>query len=286
MIEEKIQIILPIILRNVGPLLLRGGLGGLSGGGTTNNGDAGDDDFDDDDDDNTSVKEGDDGRKVSISLPTFPPDTDDDDDEDEDASTTAVANNSNNANVGGNDSNSSTTSSSSSSTAENNVNTDTDTDSNSESNTINASSDQPNVSSHHVEIEAIEMIEIQTSDQPTTTVHLTDSTVNQQPTTTTTTTTTSSQPSVDTITTATDNPITLTGFNNENGIPSNSDPNTNLIFKHTDDNEHNQTPFNAQPDDTYLIDIRSGFNDEPIFTPTAFANSPHTPNEADISDKF
>lgn len=89
MIEEKVQIILPIILRNVGPLLLRGGLGGLSGGGASTNTDT-DDDFDDDDstandgNSSTSVRQGDNGRKVSISLPTFPPDTDDDD-EDEDA---------------------------------------------------------------------------------------------------------------------------------------------------------------------------------------------------------
>lgn len=288
MIEEKIQIILPIILRNVGPLLLRGGIGGLSGGGgTTTNND--DDDFSDDDDD-SSVKTGDDGRKVSISLPTFPPDTDDDDDEDD--STTSDANNNNNngssssndANVGGYDGSAVSSTSSSSSTAENSV------DSNSESNIINASSIPPNVSSPDVQIEAIEMIEIHTSDQST--VNLPDSTVNQQPSTTTTTTTTiatapntpSSQPSVDTIPTATDNPITLTGFNNENGIPTNLDPNTNIIFKHTEDDN---TSTNAQPsnadDTTYLIDIRSGFIDEPNFTATtADTNASHTQNDADI----
>lgn len=84
-IEEKIQLILPIILRNVGPLLLRGGLGGLSGGGASTSSDDDDDDDDDfnDGNSNTSVKEGEDGRKVSISLPTFPPDTDDDEYEDD-----------------------------------------------------------------------------------------------------------------------------------------------------------------------------------------------------------
>lgn len=87
-IEEKIQLILPIILRNVGPLLLRGGLGGLSGGGGST---STDDDEDDDDDfndgnSNTSVKEGEDGRKVSIVLPTFPPDIDDDDEDEDDTS--------------------------------------------------------------------------------------------------------------------------------------------------------------------------------------------------------
>lgn len=86
MIEEKVQIILPIILRNVGPLLLRGGLGGLSGGsgGATPSNDDEDDDSDDFDDSSssTSTRQGDDGRKVSISLPTFPPDTDEDEDED------------------------------------------------------------------------------------------------------------------------------------------------------------------------------------------------------------
>ncbi|XP_031625033.1 mucin-5AC isoform X1 [Contarinia nasturtii] len=90
-IEEKIQLILPIIFRNVGPLLLRGGLGGLSGGGgATNTNDDGDD-FDDDDGDTsvsnseggtTSSRTGSGGRKVSISLPTFPPDTDDEEEDD------------------------------------------------------------------------------------------------------------------------------------------------------------------------------------------------------------
>lgn len=93
-IEEKIQLILPIIFRNVGPLLLRsGGIGGLLGGGggtSTTNDD--DDDFDDDDNSDTNVANSDGGttstrtgaggRKVSISLPTFPPDTDDEDEED------------------------------------------------------------------------------------------------------------------------------------------------------------------------------------------------------------
>lgn len=93
-IEEKIQLILPIILRNVGPLLLRGGLGGLSGGGAATNPNDDDDDDDDfnDGNSNTSVKEGDDGRKVSISLPTFPPDVDDED-EDEDEDETSVSTN-------------------------------------------------------------------------------------------------------------------------------------------------------------------------------------------------
>lgn len=90
MIEESVQLVLPIIFRNVGPLLLRGGLGGLSGGGgaMTNNSD--DDDIDDDESDTmtdnsgTSTREGAGGRKVSISLPTFPPDTEDDEDSNND----------------------------------------------------------------------------------------------------------------------------------------------------------------------------------------------------------
>ncbi|XP_055297967.1 uncharacterized protein DDB_G0271670 isoform X1 [Sitodiplosis mosellana] len=90
-IEETVQLILPIILRNVGPLLLRGGLGGLSGGGgaATNNDDD-DDDFDEDETEvanrsggATSTRQGSGGRKVSISLPTFPPDTEDEEEEEE-----------------------------------------------------------------------------------------------------------------------------------------------------------------------------------------------------------
>lgn len=95
-IEEKVQLILPIILRNVGPLLLRGGLGGLSGGGGGAASNDDDDDFDDDDDSgnesvsnndgSTSTREGAGGRKVSISLPTFPPDTDEDDEDENETS--------------------------------------------------------------------------------------------------------------------------------------------------------------------------------------------------------
>lgn len=90
--EQKIQMLIPIVLRTVGPIFLRSGLGGLGGAGANNSPSFDDDDEDDDnndDDDNKESKDdnsisGANGRKVSISLPTFPPDDDDDDDEDDD----------------------------------------------------------------------------------------------------------------------------------------------------------------------------------------------------------
>lgn len=108
-IEEKVQLILPIILRNVGPLLLRGGLGGLSGGGGGGAASNDDDDFEDDDDSgsdsvssndgSTSTREGAGGRKVSISLPTFPPDTDEDEEDDTDVNETSSNDNNDESNT-------------------------------------------------------------------------------------------------------------------------------------------------------------------------------------------
>ncbi|XP_055681846.1 uncharacterized protein LOC129789223 [Lutzomyia longipalpis] len=71
-IEQKIQMILPVLIRTVGPILLRGGLGGSSGGGggTQTN-----------DDDEVETNSGD--RKVSVSLPVFEPGSDDDDEDDD-----------------------------------------------------------------------------------------------------------------------------------------------------------------------------------------------------------
>lgn len=93
-IQQKVQLFLPIILRTIGPILLRSGLGGAGGvGGTTT---TNDDDEDGEDDgvvsgDSKTRKTGG-GGKVSISLPTFPPDEDDDDeDEDEDEADTSSA---------------------------------------------------------------------------------------------------------------------------------------------------------------------------------------------------
>lgn len=62
MIDRKIQQLTRIVFRIVGRLVLTGGGGGGGGGG-------------DDDDD----------RKVSITLPTYPPDLLEDEDEDEDS---------------------------------------------------------------------------------------------------------------------------------------------------------------------------------------------------------
>ncbi|XP_066903163.1 uncharacterized protein [Halyomorpha halys] len=66
-IDRKIQMLTRIIFRIVGRLVLQGGGGGGGGGG--------------DDDD----------RKISIVLPTYPPDQLEDEDEDEDATATPVA---------------------------------------------------------------------------------------------------------------------------------------------------------------------------------------------------
>lgn len=98
-IQQKIQLILPVLLRTIGPILLRSGIGGGGGGGGTSTSTSNDDD---DEDDNGTVsgdsktRKTNNGGKVSISLPTFPPDDDEDEDEDEDendvvkASTTAA----------------------------------------------------------------------------------------------------------------------------------------------------------------------------------------------------
>jgi len=85
-VEQKIQMLIPFVLRTVGPILLRSGIGGLGGAGTNSS-----PSFDDDDDEDDKGKEAKDdntisganGRKVSISLPTFPPDDDDEEEEEE-----------------------------------------------------------------------------------------------------------------------------------------------------------------------------------------------------------
>ncbi|XP_037029657.1 nucleolin isoform X3 [Bradysia coprophila] len=86
-VEQKIQMLIPIVLRTVGPIFLRSGLGGLGGAGTNNSPSFDDDDEDDDDDDKETKDDnsisGANGRKVSISLPTFPPDDDEDEDNDD-----------------------------------------------------------------------------------------------------------------------------------------------------------------------------------------------------------
>lgn len=79
MIEEKIQGIVQFLFRTIGPLILRGGLGGgagSSGGPTTTS--SFDDDFEDSDEDTGSSSSSgsgssSNGRKVAVSLPTFPP---------------------------------------------------------------------------------------------------------------------------------------------------------------------------------------------------------------------
>lgn len=65
--------IIQFAVRTIGPILLRGGLGG--GGTSTTNTDnrTSDDDFDDFED--SSENEVDDKSKVAISLPTFAPET-------------------------------------------------------------------------------------------------------------------------------------------------------------------------------------------------------------------
>ncbi|CRK91111.1 CLUMA_CG004799, isoform A [Clunio marinus] len=74
MMERKLQMIIQFAIRTFGPILLRGGLGGgtASTSGTSNRNN--DDDFDDFEDDDTNEVGGKDD-KVSISLPTFAPDS-------------------------------------------------------------------------------------------------------------------------------------------------------------------------------------------------------------------
>lgn len=94
--EQKIQMLLPILLRTFGPIFLRSGLGGLGGGAGTNNSPSFDEDDDDDDDDKEPKDDnsisGANGRKVSISLPTFPPDDDEDEDDDDNNTADKVIN--------------------------------------------------------------------------------------------------------------------------------------------------------------------------------------------------
>lgn len=90
-IQQKVQLILPVLLRTIGPILLRSGIGGAGGaGGTSTSTSNDDDDSDDDTSGDSKTRTGSNGRKVSISLPTFPPDQDDDDDEDTAATTKAA----------------------------------------------------------------------------------------------------------------------------------------------------------------------------------------------------
>ncbi|KXJ77151.1 hypothetical protein RP20_CCG008239 [Aedes albopictus] len=105
-LDQKIQMITSYLFRTLGPILLRSGLGGGAGGNAGGRGTTDDDfdaDFDDDDDtkasadsdkndSNSSSDDG--GRKVSISLPTFPPSNDDDGDDGERATTASSGSNS------------------------------------------------------------------------------------------------------------------------------------------------------------------------------------------------
>lgn len=74
MIEQKIQGIVQFLFRTVGPLILRGGLGGGNGSGTSGatTSSSFDDEFEDSAED-TGTNSGSSGRKVAVSLPTFPP---------------------------------------------------------------------------------------------------------------------------------------------------------------------------------------------------------------------
>ncbi|KAG5683179.1 hypothetical protein PVAND_012475 [Polypedilum vanderplanki] len=76
LLEQKLQMLIQFVVRTIGPILLRGGLGGGATGATTSRSNI-DDDFDDfDDDDNEVDDKKKDDDKVNISLPTFKPDTD------------------------------------------------------------------------------------------------------------------------------------------------------------------------------------------------------------------
>lgn len=74
--EQKIQMLIQFAVQNLGPILLRSGLGG---GGTpapsSQKNDDGFDDFDDDDDSANEIKE---KGKAQLNLPTFAPDSSED----------------------------------------------------------------------------------------------------------------------------------------------------------------------------------------------------------------
>ncbi|XP_039280403.1 uncharacterized protein LOC111044950 isoform X2 [Nilaparvata lugens] len=69
-VDRKIQMLTRLAFRLIGRLVLRGGAGGGGGTGTASSGDS--------------------GRKVSITLPTYPPSVDDDEDEDESGDSTTT----------------------------------------------------------------------------------------------------------------------------------------------------------------------------------------------------
>lgn len=235
---------------------MRGGLGGLSGGGgggTTNNGHNDDDDFDDDDDD-TSVKDGDDGRKVTVDLPTFPPEADEEDEGDDAGSATG---NGTGPRVG---TSTSTATSVGTSTTDSATTAD-GADSQSDFNTI--AGDQPNVSSNHdVEVDAIQTMAIDSGDP---------STVKQPDTTTSHHPIPSSPSSSDHPQQTTQSPLTLTGFNHENAVPHG-----NLVFADAGDTSENEK---GSADAYQLIDIRGGF-DSAANAPTTLPNtSTETTNE-------
>lgn len=81
--EQKVQMITSFFIRTIGPILLRGAVGGA--GGTTNtdsrNKATDDDDFDDF---ASSEETGTKSTNVKISLPTFAPDSAEDENEDDD----------------------------------------------------------------------------------------------------------------------------------------------------------------------------------------------------------
>uniref|UniRef100_A0A336MDK5 CSON013443 protein n=1 Tax=Culicoides sonorensis TaxID=179676 RepID=A0A336MDK5_CULSO len=74
-IEQKIQGIVSVLFRTIGPILLRGGLGGAGGaaGGTTTSSSLDDDFSDEEDDDSSNSASSTGGRKVNVALPTFAP---------------------------------------------------------------------------------------------------------------------------------------------------------------------------------------------------------------------
>jgi hypothetical protein len=78
LVEQKLQAVIQFLVRTIGPVLLRGGLGGGAGAATPSRASDDDfDDFDDDDDDSSNKIDTDSAKKetVNISLPTFRPDS-------------------------------------------------------------------------------------------------------------------------------------------------------------------------------------------------------------------
>lgn len=86
--EQKVQMITSFFIRTIGPILLRGAVGGT--GGTTNTASRSKPTDDDDFDDFASSEETGTKSNVKISLPTFAPDSAEDENDDDDKNASSL----------------------------------------------------------------------------------------------------------------------------------------------------------------------------------------------------